>query len=435
MMALGGPLVLPSSPDQVHCPARTRRALAVICASSGLSAEWTVHAGKRAASTKAAPSSSTRYLVTVCTTGSARCERAGNMSTTASASSRTPAAATSATSVQCASSRDVIAGSAFKRHFLHAPVRHLADEQDVLLAAVDRVGQPELLRQLAGRTELADDLAIELHLVDRRVLHAVFVAGVGDVEVLRRSAGHAHGERRADVAELRLERAFRVEHLDSLVAGVGDVDVALRIDGNRFHAVELALAGARRSPVLDEASVLVQLGHAVVRAHAVGDVDVAGAIPGDIRGAVEARSRNPGSGRTSGAAAAALTSTCAGASASARAAAFRRSGSRRRARRAAGRTRRHRAGSAGWSAATAFPAGCATGCAATTAAGTNRDRFRLAAEDERDTPFGVELHHLVGRGVDGPHVVQRIDAQPDRGVEAVHILAELADELAGRIEL
>ena len=72
----------------------------------------------------------------------------------------------------------------------------------------------------------------------------------------------------------------------------------------------------------------------------------------------------------------------------------------------------------------------AAGCA-----GRTRDRFRLAAEHERDAALGVELHHLVGAGVDGPDVVLRIDAQTDRGVEAVDVLPELAHELAGLVEL
>ena len=63
------------------------------------------------------------------------------------------------------------------------------------------------------------------------------------------------------------------------------------------------------------------------------------------------------------------------------------------------------------------------------------DRFRLSAEHERDAPLGIELHDLVGRRVDRPDVVLRIDAQADRRVEAVDVLPELAHELAVRIEL
>ena len=88
------------------------------------------------------------------------------------------------------------------------------------------LARPNSFELLAGRSELADHLAVERHLVDGGVVHAVLVAGVRDVEILRRAARHAHRQRRADVAELRLELALAVEDLDALVAGVGDVDVA-----------------------------------------------------------------------------------------------------------------------------------------------------------------------------------------------------------------
>ena len=61
----------------------------------------------------------------------------------------------------------------------------------------------------------------------------------------------------------------------------------------RLHAVELALARAGRSPLREEAAVLVELGDAVVRADAVGDVDVAGAIPRDVGRTAEAGTRMP----------------------------------------------------------------------------------------------------------------------------------------------
>ena len=90
--------------------------------------------------------------------------------------------------------------------------------------------------------------------------------------------------------------------------------------------------------------------------------------------------------------------------------------------------------------ALAPPPAAAAAAAATAAAGRRRrrrrrthgDRFRLAAEHQRDAALGVELHDLVGADVDRPDVVLRIDAQADRGVEAVDVLPELAHELAGR---
>ena len=85
-----------------------------------------------------------------------------------------------------------------------------------------------------------------------------------------------------------LEGAVGVEHLDALVAGVGHVDVALGVDGERLDAVELTRLGAGGAPVLDEAAVLVELGDAVVGADAVGDVDVAGRVPRHVGRTVEA---------------------------------------------------------------------------------------------------------------------------------------------------
>ena len=62
------------------------------------------------------------------------------------------------------------------------------------------------------------------------------------------------------------------------------------------------------------------------------------------------------------------------------------------------------------------------------------DRFRLPTEHEPDAAIGIELHHLIGGDIDRPDVVLRIDAQADRRVEAVDVLAPFADEVAAAIE-
>src|SRR5439155_13351329 len=125
--------------------------------------------------------------------------------------------------------------------------------------------------------------------------------------------------------------------------------------------------------------VLVELRDAVVGADAVRDVDVAGAIPGDVARTAERRSRNAGA-RGPAAAATAFAAAPLGC----------------------------RATSLG-SAAARF----------TTAAGAwlpraHVDRFRLPAEHERDAAFRIELHDLRRRSIDRPDVVLRIDAQADR---------------------
>ena len=88
--------------------------------------------------------------------------------------------------------------------------------------------------------------------------------------------------------DLRLERALAVEDLDALVARVGDVNVAGDIARDPANAVELARSRAGAAPGLEEVAVLVELRDAIVRAEAVGDVDVGGAIPCDVRWPIEA---------------------------------------------------------------------------------------------------------------------------------------------------
>ena len=62
-------------------------------------------------------------------------------------------------------------------------------------------------------------------------------------------------------------------------------------------------------------------------------------------------------------------------------------------------------------------------------------RFRLAAENHLHAPVRIELDHLRRHLIDDPDVVLRIDAHLLRLQETVRALADLADELAGPIEL
>src|SRR5216110_1866531 len=57
-----------------------------------------------------------------------------------------------------------------ERDLLHAPVHELSHEQIVFTAAIDRVHHAEFLRQSAGASELADNAAVELQLVDLTVI-------------------------------------------------------------------------------------------------------------------------------------------------------------------------------------------------------------------------------------------------------------------------
>ena len=87
---------------------------------------------------------------------------------------------------------------------LRAPRRNFRDEELVRIAAVDLVDGAEFSQSLAGLAELADDRAVELHLVDltgdgpRRRGVGVGI-GVRHEQVLVRARRDADGPRVADV--------------------------------------------------------------------------------------------------------------------------------------------------------------------------------------------------------------------------------------------
>src|ERR1700730_6635648 len=152
-----------------------------------------------------------------------------------------------------------------QRELLHAPVRNFTDVELIFVPAVDFVDRSEFLQLLAGLAELAEDLAIELHLVDFAVVIEITgTVGVRAVEVLVRARRDTHGPRRAYVEEHRFQSAIVVEHLNAAIAAIADVHVAPRIDRDRVHGIELAGTVAQRPPRLDEHTVLVELRHARV---------------------------------------------------------------------------------------------------------------------------------------------------------------------------
>src|SRR5437016_4954036 len=61
---------------------------------------------------------------------------------------------------------------------LHAPVRHLANQQVAFRPAIDRIDHAELFRQLAGSSELAEYPAVELELVDFAIVERLGIVGV-----------------------------------------------------------------------------------------------------------------------------------------------------------------------------------------------------------------------------------------------------------------
>ena len=152
-------------------------------------------------------------------------------------------------------------------------------------------------RRLAAAAELADDGAVQLHLVDlagelgRRRRGAVGPR-VRDVEVLLarvlrpRPTRDAHRPRVADVGVVGLPVQVVVQHLHALVAPVAHVDVALEVGGDRVRRVELQVAVAARADGLHEPAVLVVLHDARVEV-AVRHEDVALLVEGHVGLAAE----------------------------------------------------------------------------------------------------------------------------------------------------
>src|SRR5262249_4765984 len=85
--------------------------------------------------------------------------------------------------------------------------------------------------------------------------------------------------------------AVRREYLDALIRPVGHIELSLRIEGDAVRQVELALAMARATPRLDEASVPGEAVHAGA-AVASGHVNVAVGV-GDHLGRMIERAGRP----------------------------------------------------------------------------------------------------------------------------------------------
>jgi hypothetical protein len=97
-------------------------------------------------------------------------------------------------------------------------------------------------------------------------------------------------------------------------------------------------------------------------------------------------------------------------------------------------------------ASTATASACRSATAATLArrGGRNRRRrrqgghafgFRFPAEQQLHLPVRIELDHHARQSIDDPDVVLRVDTDLLRHLKSVRILADLANELAGPIEL
>src|SRR5207244_11072553 len=100
-----------------------------------------------------------------------------------------------------------------------------------------------------------------------------------------------------DALDLRLDGAGDVESLNPLVVLIGSEYVALRVDRDRVHDVELARLRSSRPPRRDEPAVLVELRDSRV-AVPIGDEDVSGYVPRHIARPVEVVAWHAGARRS-----------------------------------------------------------------------------------------------------------------------------------------
>src|SRR5262245_8749368 len=144
---------------------------------------------------------------------------------------------------------------------LRRPVRaDLGDIQVPLPVDVDAVRIAESLLGTPGTQELAREVQLEDLVVE---------AGA-DVQD---AVAYADRIDRVKIGPDRQNPPLRSEHLDAVVLTIGDVDVPLRVQGDRVRRVELARRIPPATPALEHFPFARELDHAGV-AVAVGDVKV-----------------------------------------------------------------------------------------------------------------------------------------------------------------
>src|SRR5579883_3094788 len=108
-----------------------------------------------------------------------------------------------------------------QQELLNAPVQDFTDIKFIILAAIHLMDGAEFFQLFATRTEFPEDRAVEFHFVNGGVIEIAAV-GIGAVKILMRPGGDTESPRRADIDVLSLEIAIGIEHLNALIAAVGD---------------------------------------------------------------------------------------------------------------------------------------------------------------------------------------------------------------------
>jgi len=134
--------------------------------------------------------------------------------------------------------------------------RDLADIDVAVPVDREPVGCEKLAELGAGRgvAEAADQLALMVDDADPRPEIgnvAAYCGGRSDfADVANRlmAVGHVHPAWAVQVLPLRLVFTVAVEHLDTVVLAVGDIDPAVRVGADIMDDIEFALAGAGLAP-------------------------------------------------------------------------------------------------------------------------------------------------------------------------------------------
>ena len=128
-------------------------------------------------------------------------------------------------------------------------------------------GFDELSRPDAGATPLEDPPALRVE------PHDLLVSGVGDVDRSARDENRARTKETVLLSADRREEAIVGAHVDdALVPGIGDPEIALRIDGDAAGFVELAGTWALRPKLAQELTVRIEDLDAAVLG--VGNIEV-----------------------------------------------------------------------------------------------------------------------------------------------------------------
>jgi len=108
------------------------------------------------------------------------------------------------------------------------------------------------------------------------------VAAIDNIEQIVGTDGDRPGPAKLVGFPSLQEFAAGIEDLDARVVAVGDVDQALRVDGDTVWQIEFTVGGAFASPIQQELAIRRKLGNAVV-AIAVGDVDASVGSEREVR--------------------------------------------------------------------------------------------------------------------------------------------------------